>query len=722
MRGWHQWTRPARSTSTYSAPSASTAEAVSCYDATMTAGYLPVNIGSRAFARAGCLDFARPGDLLSRDEIMRVAWPGTVVEESNLAVQISTLRRVLDAGTQGKSCIQTVSGRGYRFVPARVTRQGGCIACPRTSTGTTDATQPLSSGAPERASGGKSPPPRLSVAVLPFFNVDRTPVLTRLAIGLHEEVTVDLAQLWFAQVSARGAVLALSDQPVDVQMVGRALDVRYVLESSLRCHNDRLRVTAWLMSSETGKVLSLDEIDVITTVSTDIQDEIRGWMANFAGKQMTIAESIRSISERPDNPDAFDLLMQARAQFYQRSSAARSDKARTLYERALQLDPQSYRAMADLAAVICEQYTVLRRPATRADFILADRLMSAAEALAPTENVVLYSRADLLRHEQRWPEAIVAFEQLRSLYPYDDRAYFVLGICKQQVGQAEEAIRLFRTAIRLNPRTSNSWSRYSRLGQALALTEQYDEAVVWLQRVDAADPERPASQRCAGRLWLASAYALGGRIDRAGEEVEAARSIFPYYWSARSFMADQNANEGYTAQLDRIREGLRLAGLRDHVDEDAAGPHVVDPGLHPIVEGPTPRTIREACLVRTKEVAALLEGGRAVVVDAASGTRSIQDAISVAWIGHGGNLSDASQELLEHQLQVLTHGDKSRPVVTLGINAEHWGGYNLAVRAVALGYNNVLWYRGGRDAWAAAGLPVGPLKGSPHGARGEADA
>ena len=82
--------------------------------------YLPVSIGSRALAVLGALT-ARPGDLVSRDEIMRAAWPGTVVEEGNLAVQISALRRILDAGSEGASCIQTVSGRGYRFVP-RVTR------------------------------------------------------------------------------------------------------------------------------------------------------------------------------------------------------------------------------------------------------------------------------------------------------------------------------------------------------------------------------------------------------------------------------------------------------------------------------------------------------------------------------------------------------------------------------------------------------------------------
>jgi DNA-binding winged helix-turn-helix (wHTH) protein len=77
--------------------------------------YQPVSLGSRALAVLRALT-KRPGDLMTKDEIMRAVWPGTVVEESNLTVQISALRRILDAGSEGESCIQTVSGRGYRFV------------------------------------------------------------------------------------------------------------------------------------------------------------------------------------------------------------------------------------------------------------------------------------------------------------------------------------------------------------------------------------------------------------------------------------------------------------------------------------------------------------------------------------------------------------------------------------------------------------------------------
>src|SRR5882724_9143682 len=84
-------------------------------------GFVPVAIGSRALDVLGVL-VDRHGRLVSKDDIIAAVWPETVVEESNLTVQIAALRRVLDRGRSEGSSIQTVVGRGYRFV-ATVTRR-----------------------------------------------------------------------------------------------------------------------------------------------------------------------------------------------------------------------------------------------------------------------------------------------------------------------------------------------------------------------------------------------------------------------------------------------------------------------------------------------------------------------------------------------------------------------------------------------------------------------
>ena len=92
-----------------------TTRGIPCYRGDECKVFVPVAIGSRALDVLRVL-IASHGDLVSKDEIMTAVWPRTVVAESNLPIQILTLRRVLDQGRAEGSCIQTVIGRGYRFV------------------------------------------------------------------------------------------------------------------------------------------------------------------------------------------------------------------------------------------------------------------------------------------------------------------------------------------------------------------------------------------------------------------------------------------------------------------------------------------------------------------------------------------------------------------------------------------------------------------------------
>ena len=115
--------------------------------------FAPVAIGSRAFDLLRVL-VAADGDLVAKDEIMAAVWPGMLVEDSNLTVQISTLRRILDRGRAEGSSIQTVAGRGYRFA--------------------TPVTRHAADAGPAAAivsAGSARSPPRLSIVVMPFTNL-----------------------------------------------------------------------------------------------------------------------------------------------------------------------------------------------------------------------------------------------------------------------------------------------------------------------------------------------------------------------------------------------------------------------------------------------------------------------------------------------------------------------------------------------------------------------
>jgi TolB-like protein len=191
----------------------------------------PVEIGSRALDVLGVL-LERPGDLLSRDEIMVAAWPGTVVEDNNLTVQISKLRRILDQDRAQGSCIQTVPRRGYRFVA------------------------PVTHAEPDAR-----PVPRLSIVVLPFTNLSDDREQQYFADGITDDVTTDLSRISGSFVIARSTAFTYKGKPVDVKQIGRELGVRYVIEGSVRRSGNQVQVNVQLIDAETAAHLWADRFE-----------------------------------------------------------------------------------------------------------------------------------------------------------------------------------------------------------------------------------------------------------------------------------------------------------------------------------------------------------------------------------------------------------------------------------------------------------------------------
>jgi DNA-binding winged helix-turn-helix (wHTH) protein len=179
--------------------------------------FAPVAVGSRALDILEVL-IARAGEVVSKDEIIAAVWPGTVVEDSNLTVQISALRRVIDCDRAQGSCIQTVSGRGYRFA-ALVARFGEHERSKLPA---------ISLRISER------PPPRLSIVVLPFANLSNDPNQQYFADGMTDDLTTDLSRIADMFVISRNTAFTYRNKQIGTKQIGRELGVRYVLEGSVR--------------------------------------------------------------------------------------------------------------------------------------------------------------------------------------------------------------------------------------------------------------------------------------------------------------------------------------------------------------------------------------------------------------------------------------------------------------------------------------------------------
>jgi len=122
--------------------------------------------------------------------------------------------------------------------------------------------------------------------------------------------------------------------------------------------------------------------------------------------------------------------------------------------------------------------------------------------------------------------------------------------------------------------------------------------------------------------------------------------------------------------------------------------------------GPTPRTIPGARTVTTAELKAMLDNGpRPFLVDVLSGPahRTLPGAI---WMHNGGlgDFDNAEEKRFLDTIALFVGLDKTRPIAFFCSGVQCWLSYNAALRAAQAGYTNVLWYRGGIDAWRLAGF------------------
>ena len=215
-------------------------------------------------------------------------------------------------------------------------------------------------------------------------------------------------------------------------------------------------------------------------------------------------------------------------------------------------------------------------------------------------------------------------------------------------------------------------------------------------------PNNSARNRGTIYAVLAAAQALGGDI----EEARVSAAEVSRLWSTLTVRVVYHSTKlFYGAQVSRICDGLRIAGIRDHVDEGVDARIATDEVLHADYEGPTPTTAPGARTILTQDLAPLIEQHKPLILDPGGRGKSIPRAVGLWGAGIGGSLSDEFQDRLGRKMQQLTRGDWTLPVVAMGFNAERYQGRNLALRLVALGYTNVYWYRGGREAWEVAGLP-----------------
>ena len=395
-------------------------------------------------------------------------------------------------------------------------------------------------------------PDKPSIAVLPFQNMSGDPEQEYFADGLTEDIITELAHTSSMSVIARNSAFVYKGKAVDVKQVGRDLGTRYVLEGSVRRINQRVRVTAQLVETATGRHLWAEKYDRDLADIFEIQDEITRSVVGSTQCQVVFSEG--ALAERSERPDfrTWDLAKRGWKEIYGLTLESLA-AAREIAGELTRIDPSFAKGHQLLAAAT--YHLALMGFSSKPREMLEAALQSIQKAIR-LDDADEYSHWILggilgqgLGHHDK---AIVAYRRALELNPNFLVAYGSLGTVLALAGRAEESIRNSQTCIRLNPREPGNFFRFSGLALAYFVAQDYAKVREWSEK--AVQRKRDWWQ---GHALLAVSCALLDEQDEARAAVDDWLLAIPSAtMSNLPPLPFRNATN-----TERFRDGLRKAGL-----------------------------------------------------------------------------------------------------------------------------------------------------------------
>jgi TolB-like protein len=449
--------------------------------------FVPVPVGLRALDVLGVL-VERSGDLVSKEEIMAAVWGRTVVENANLTVQISALRRILDEGRADGSCIQTVAARGYRFMPP-VTRVEGPARVP--------------------TAGAASGSPRLALVVLPFTNLSDDPERGHFADGITDDLTTDLSWTPEFFVISRSTAFAYRGKSVEAKQMGRELGVDYAVEGSLRASGSHLHVNVQLIDAESGAHIWADRFEADGNDMMAVEGEITGRLLWDLRRNLFVAASFRATRDSRSDSDAKTIAMRGWSAFHRPRSAANMQEALQLWERALSIDPELTGAKIGIALGLVSNFWYGWSRSFDQDEARAEQLLLEVFAVDPSDITARIAMGILRRSQGRLDESKIELEAVPALYR-NVAGLRELGATLLYLGQPEAAIGPLERSIRISPYEANISFNYTYSGLCHLLLGRVDKAIENLRMARASNPRIYIEH-----LYLAAALGLSGDFDEA---------------------------------------------------------------------------------------------------------------------------------------------------------------------------------------------------------------
>lgn len=529
------------------------------------------------------------GQSVSRDELMKQVWPDVVVGDEALTNAVTKLRKALGDNHQKARYIETIPKMGYRLVaqvreagaredgtqgifddrsgsdqPGRQSRvpgpttlrlaavfiilAAGLVAAIALVMNFPTSTEDKGLGRQYPLAGPTDTP---TIAVLPFSDLSDDARYAFFAEGITDDLTTGLAKNRDLLVIARDSSFFYREQNLRTADLAKRLNVRYLVQGSVRRVGDQLRINAQLVEADRERLVWAERFDGQIEDIFDFQNQIT--------EQIAAALALSTDEPRRDrgpwitkNIDAYDKFLLGRNAFYLYANKGENQTARAFYQDAIDLDPNFAAAYSMLAWTHVFDAMNGWSGDREASLSKAISLANKAIQLDADQPIAFFVSGLAYRERKEYIKAMVDAEKALKLDPNYANAHMLLATLLYYAGRPEEGLERIKSAMRLHPHHPYNYSFH--LGQVYFVLKRYDAAIDALE--DAVD-RYPSSERL--HVWLAAAYAYAGNQESAEWEVAQIMTINPEFSLDRVKKSYPFKDD---AERDRFLRGLIMAGVK----------------------------------------------------------------------------------------------------------------------------------------------------------------
>ena len=452
----------------------------------------------------------RPGELVSRDELLKKLWPGdTFVDfEHSLNAAVKRLRAALNDPADQPHYIETLARRGYRFIaPVHMADDQIGIAASAVTPALGVAHPPLAVGGRRwwliaavvcvvavvawgwrewwHRTATPAAPDIRSLAVLPLENLSGDPSQEYFADGMTEELIGRLSMIHGLRVISRTSAMHFKNTQLSVPEISKRLGVDAIVEGSVMREGSRVRVHAQLIRGATDEHLWSETYDRELRDSLALQSEVAQSIARKVEVTVTGEERARLVAARQVSPEVYESYLKGGFALDKSNSRAGIEESIGYFEDAIKRDPSFAPAYVGLAAAYDHLGTVFA--GAPPDDVRRKMISAARRALEldPELGEAYVLLADV--HLQQWQWAEVESEYKRALEVNPNNAaaqggFAVWLLCQ---GRADEALAWAQRAREHDPLAVSGIN----IGWILFQTRRYDDAIRELRSVLAVRPD-----------------------------------------------------------------------------------------------------------------------------------------------------------------------------------------------------------------------------------------